>query len=131
MGQFYSKAWYIYHRDMDDSWNKTALASTLSRDTDRSYHMGRFKNAVYYMAVSEAFHKVYLYKGSQRQARAECKKRLCTITFLNAADKNRFYGAREQTIHTDFGITGPDFEKKWKLYKEGAMDITFYRLDSQ
>lgn len=65
MGLFPSRTWFIYGRDENDYWIKEPLASTVAKDDDVEFHMGRFKHYVFKLALGKLDHarKIYLYHG--------------------------------------------------------------------
>ena len=69
MGPVLSRTWYIYGRDQSDNWIPKPLDSTLAKEEDTVFHMGRFKHQVFLMALQldhMTVTKMYLYRGWRR-----------------------------------------------------------------
>lgn len=109
MGPALSRTWYIYGRDHSDYWISEPLDSTLAKEDDTTFHMGRFKHQVYLMA-SELAHlevsKIYLYHGWRR---VKCEKTETTIVITFSDDE-----ARESWSTCKRSRLWKLFESTWK-----------------
>ena len=127
MGAFVSSTWFIYARGADDNWLEEPLASTLSRDDDIKFHMGRFKHYVFSLALEkleDGIQKIYLYQG-RRVARAESKDGKIYITFSSSEATTAWSECKRSKL-------GLEFDKRFNKESESAYNIVFNRApDSQ
>jgi len=83
MGQVISRTWFLYARDKQDNWLTDPIDSTLVKDDDCKYHMGKFKHKVFRFALGQELEhcsKIYLYQG-WRRAKCELTDETCVVTF--------------------------------------------------
>ena len=109
MGPALSRTWYIYGRDLNDNWIPEPLNSTLAKENDTTFHMGRFKHQVYLMALKldhTDVNKLYLYRGWRR---VKCEKTENTITITFSDDE-----ARQAWSECNRSRLGKKYDNTWK-----------------
>lgn len=129
MGSNLSRTWYIYSRNADDKWSETPVASTLAREDDIHYHIGRFKHVVFQMALKrlDSVQKVYLYRG-WRIAKAHRDHNCLELEFYNEEYANAWWDAEEQPVDTGGTFTRA-FARIWTYRDEPGG--RFIRYDFQ
>lgn len=114
MGSQLSITWYIYSREENDEWSEEPISSTLAKEEDVNYHLGRFKHIVYKMGVGKLnnIRKVYLYHG-WRVVKAEMKDTEIGLYFSDETIAEKWWESPEECIET--GVFKQDFDKKWSV----------------
>jgi len=111
MGSQVSTTWYIYSREENDEWSETPIASTLTREEDVNYHIGRFKQIVYKMSVGKLqnIRKIYLYHG-WRVVKAVMEENELRLEFTDKTTAEKWWESDEEC-----GVFSKEFDKKWKV----------------
>jgi len=125
MGQVFSRTWFIYGRDHSDNWIDKPLDSTLAKEDDTVFHMGRFKHQVFLLALKLAHisvSKMYLYHGWRR---AKCEKTESTIviTFSDTEARKAWGESIPSRLQTLFDstwekISADDYVYTYKLLQK-------------
>jgi hypothetical protein len=121
MGSVNSCTWFIYSRDKDDTWSDTPIASTLVREEELNYHLGRFKHVVFKMCTDNLgpIRKVYLYHG-WRVAKAEVMDNLLCLFFATRVQADQWWEVEEECIET--GVYSRAFAQHWRA-QDGPSDL--------
>ncbi len=114
MGSHFSTTWYIYSREENDEWSAEPIASTLAREDDINFHLGRFKHIVFKMGVGQLknIKKVYLYHG-WRMAKAEMTDNEIRLYFRDESIAEKWWESVEECIET--GVFSAEFDENWKV----------------
>lgn len=119
MGQFVSRTWFIYGRDSEDEWY--VIKSTLVKEDDYKYHMGRFKHVFFEMALERIdTRKIYLYRG-WRMVKCEKTSDRIHITFQNKQVVKAWNECKRSHL-------GKIFDKKWQLSDDNTYTKVFKPL---
>lgn len=103
MGLFPSRTWFIYGRDENDYWIKEPLASTVAKDDDVEFHMGRFKHYVFKLALGKLDHarKIYLYHG-RREVKAVMRDGNLFVTFTRQESADAWTTCKRSHLGKEF-----------------------------
>jgi len=125
MGSSLSTTWYIYSREENDEWSETPIASTLAREDDINYHLGRFKHIVYKMGVGKlnSIQKVYLYHG-WRIVKATLEKNELRLEFTDKTTAEKWWESDEECD----GVFSKEFDIKWKVRDGPSCATIMYDL---
>lgn len=122
MGPAISRTWYIYGRDHSDKWLSAPLDSTLARENDINFHMGRFKHQLYLMALKLAHtevSKMYLYQG-WRRAKCVFEKDDILLTFSDYESLQAWETCHRSRLDTTFAAN-------WECVKKTTWTLQFHR----
>ena len=123
MGPALSRTWYIYGRDLSDNWISEPLNSTLAKEDDTNFHMGRFKHQVYLMALNLDHIKVtkmYLYHG-WRRVKCEKTENLITITFSDNEARQAWSECKRSRL-------GKLYDSTWKKKPQEGYIYAFEKI---
>lgn len=118
MGASLSRTWFIYGRDKQDKWFEDPIDSTLTKDDDCRYHMGRFKHKVFLFALQQGHQncsKIYLYQG-WRRVKADLTDDALIITFSDTEARDAWDTCRRSKKGNEFDLCFNTPDKYYYTY---------------
>lgn len=123
MGPVVSRTWYMYGRKKDGNWLAEPLDSTVSKDDDMVFHMGRFKHKMFRLALGKLdgdVEKIYLYRG-WRVAKVVKGEGVIDVIFASVEAHNAWLRCKRSRL-------GKDFDLQYKLEKADDRTIHFVEI---
>lgn len=124
MGQLVTRTWFIYARDQQDNWLTDPIDSTIMKDDDCKYHMGKFKHKIFQFALGQEFQhckKIYLYQG-WRRVKCDLQDQACVITFSDTEAKEAWDTCKRSKL-------GKTFDQHFELAEQQSYMYIFKRKD--
>lgn len=118
MGTALSRTWFIYARDKEGNWCSEPIDSTITKDDDICYHMGRFKHKVFLYSLGQGLtdcSKIYLYQG-WRKVKAELTEDALIVTFSDIHSKDAWDKCRRSKKGNEFDLCFSKPEKTYYTY---------------
>jgi hypothetical protein len=102
MGQYLSGPWFIYRRDLDDTWMDKPISTSSSNENNIIFHMGRFKHHVFELGLNKIeIHKIYLYQKF-RHAKAFRQDDKIIVMFSSTEAKKAWFNCKRSKLGLTF-----------------------------
>lgn len=119
-----SRTWFVYARSHEGKWLDDPIDSTISREDDMKYHMGKFRHKFFRFALGlldKNIAKIYLYHGWRIAKCTKNKDNSLTVEFSSIEAHNAWLTSRRSQL-------GKKFDEKFKVSESDDWSIRFVGL---